>query len=903
MKGYITIEQLAFDFGLINNEQLEDASKIPTDFDWSTVFDRLKDYKLPPTSIDNNLYVKSRGITILFDNKEYAFKSPIYLYKSLHLLGCGGYGLGAGTILAIKHDMPGIVSYRDDSNIFSTTAIIEKLSIIGIANGSYPTDPKDYNHGILSFSPIKVTDCFISGFGGNGIHIESSTNGTGKNTDLWKLNNIEIIYCKNGLFIIGPDSQVGVATSINTHSNKHYGICDCADLGNTFIACHSSYNGFYVADGVFPNEVNYFRERGGFRSGDLIIDPIPVSANNTAIISAVLNELENQKLNTSDTDLIAKINADIENIRSADKTDRASLIDAKIFESSDTLNLVTNFGKDKPLLKTLAFVVNENNFYIEPLRQSLYNKQGKEITVYNSSNNYKSQNSSTVFIGCYAEDNDFEQNVCKNFLGHHTFSIASYNTEHNMLIDSDGQTDATTAHNSSNVNGGIMTINNGAVVYSVGNNWNNNTDFVYFDANNNLVKGEKVLELTTYDPDHFNSIKNNYSIIKFLQPVILTDNNGNRERPFQFERKLVTTSTKTVRIVPTNDDNNPTAFNSIENECLIERKYYLFKQIDENGNIEWIKDSFSFKETTINIGKQKEASLFIKFNNYYNTWDFNTKESRAAYFNNLMFTPSASQDYNDAQKEYLETKFIDRVPGNTRSISLDGNCVWVQNGIYIGSVTGGDWEACYTIKIDAIHDIDDLWDKEQRRNIIKDDEVWNKLLDTEKIIIKNDPQNQKKYLIGEIRFNKNPVKGDPKQGYAGWIYCNDEKWYPFGKIEDSIFDPNTNPSTNNDNKSVKDYIKEHLPKSIVNILFGIINDTPGLYLTPNGVPIPINPEWNKQDNISLFVAKIISLLTHLEIEINNLEKKELLTSSKSSKEIIVYNKVKNVIRSLSDEIV
>lgn len=37
-------------------------------------------------------------------------------------------------------------------------------------------------------------------------------------------------------------------------------------------------------------------------------------------------------------------------------------------------------------------------------------------------------------------------------------------------------------------------------------------------------------------------------------------------------------------------------------------------------------------------------------------------------------------------------------------------------------------------------------------------------------------------VIGDVVYNKNPIAGDADQGYAGWIFCNDETWHPFGAI-------------------------------------------------------------------------------------------------------------------------
>ena len=123
-------------------------------------------------------------------------------------------------------------------------SIIRGLSIVR-GNGSYTTID-DISHGIRMRARASIENCYISGFAGNGIHIIAQSGGTDEsegNANNWEVSNTRCQNCRDGVFVDGPDVNVGMAFHLDCSSNARYGIYDSSFLGCNWFGCHCNGNG------------------------------------------------------------------------------------------------------------------------------------------------------------------------------------------------------------------------------------------------------------------------------------------------------------------------------------------------------------------------------------------------------------------------------------------------------------------------------------------------------------------------------------------------------------------------------------------------------------------------------------------------------------------------------------
>jgi hypothetical protein len=102
-------------------------------------------------------------------------------------------------------------------------------------------------HAIWMRCRIKVVDCFIEAFPGNGIHVVASAGSTATregNANTFEIIGGRITGCQNGIFIDGADANAGYVAHADCSANRAWGIFDASFLGNTFSGCHFNGNGF-----------------------------------------------------------------------------------------------------------------------------------------------------------------------------------------------------------------------------------------------------------------------------------------------------------------------------------------------------------------------------------------------------------------------------------------------------------------------------------------------------------------------------------------------------------------------------------------------------------------------------------------------------------------------------------
>lgn len=146
-------------------------------------------------------------------------------------------GEPSGTWFFWPNDVPGMIitaggTRLEGVGLYSSSTIV--------AEG---TDPNA--HGlVLKGQKIVVTNVIVTFFGGNGINID----GTATNA-----NQCSLIHCSSsrnrghGLYAAGTDANACYILGLDTTGNGGRGVWDYSLLGNLYEGCHSSANGWYLA--------------------------------------------------------------------------------------------------------------------------------------------------------------------------------------------------------------------------------------------------------------------------------------------------------------------------------------------------------------------------------------------------------------------------------------------------------------------------------------------------------------------------------------------------------------------------------------------------------------------------------------------------------------------------------
>lgn len=181
------------------------------------------------------------------------------LWETYHLFGAGGFQSGfSPSIIKFADTTCGFVVHRadttcDDYGYNQTTqaslptagdgTVIEGLTIQR-GNGS-DTTVDGVTHGVRMRARAYVDRCYISGFAGDGVHIEATSGGAASvqgNANNWGISNSRILNNRDGVFVDGADVNQGLGLHVDSSSNQRYGIYDSSFLGCTWIGCHCNGN-------------------------------------------------------------------------------------------------------------------------------------------------------------------------------------------------------------------------------------------------------------------------------------------------------------------------------------------------------------------------------------------------------------------------------------------------------------------------------------------------------------------------------------------------------------------------------------------------------------------------------------------------------------------------------------
>jgi hypothetical protein len=172
----------------------------------------------------------------------------------LILEGDGGFMAGeAATVLRFPPNTTGIRLQRFDTagtgvapgTKGSDGSIVRHLAVTGGGGSGAHDGIHIRNHGST------IEDVVVSGFAQDGIRIHAgggSGGATEGNANNWKVRDCYLVRNgRAGLWVQGADANAGYAMGVDASFNGQYGIYDASFLGNSYIACHTEYNGVPLA--------------------------------------------------------------------------------------------------------------------------------------------------------------------------------------------------------------------------------------------------------------------------------------------------------------------------------------------------------------------------------------------------------------------------------------------------------------------------------------------------------------------------------------------------------------------------------------------------------------------------------------------------------------------------------
>ena len=230
--------------------QIEDFYRNSDKDDWSFAMSRAQeqwnagDPVYIPNERDDVGNLPYRGFTILFQPRVYYFSKSILLVRGMSLIGSGAAGFNAGTIFAFDSGTVGITCERP-KNISPTDfqrgewSIVERVRLEAIERKDQGT-PNRQAHGVLMYGVMKVRDCYINKFEGDGIYMAGGDSRHNSNT--WQVSNVVITACQNGIYTEPGNSSAGCAIGVSSMGNRGWGINENSTHGNTYIACHVNGN-------------------------------------------------------------------------------------------------------------------------------------------------------------------------------------------------------------------------------------------------------------------------------------------------------------------------------------------------------------------------------------------------------------------------------------------------------------------------------------------------------------------------------------------------------------------------------------------------------------------------------------------------------------------------------------
>lgn len=190
-------------------------------------------------------------LSIYFPNGNYYMASTIELKRIVRLWGDSGYSTESAPQLTFAANTWGIVVNRFNTINGGTEGVPTTGADGSEINGLYLTSNRGSDrtkHGILLRARAVVLNTFVRNFPGNGIAVIASAGAGGSaegNANSFFIANCTCVGNSNhGFYTDGADANAGTIINLDCSANGRSGIYDSSFLGNTYIGCHTSDNGF-----------------------------------------------------------------------------------------------------------------------------------------------------------------------------------------------------------------------------------------------------------------------------------------------------------------------------------------------------------------------------------------------------------------------------------------------------------------------------------------------------------------------------------------------------------------------------------------------------------------------------------------------------------------------------------
>lgn len=208
------------------------------------------------------VFVPPTDMNRLVDTGAWYCSGTINVNNQVRIFGLGGTQAGwSKSVIRWPENIPGMVFHYYDTegtaagvlskNANPATApsaigsVVENLTLLRGTGNDTTTD--GVSHAIHAKVRIGVFNCFIGGWGGNGLNIVASVISSDPairgNANNWTTRDNRIQNCQNGMFVNGADANAGVSHHDDLSACAQWGLLDASFLGNTYLGLHTNGNG------------------------------------------------------------------------------------------------------------------------------------------------------------------------------------------------------------------------------------------------------------------------------------------------------------------------------------------------------------------------------------------------------------------------------------------------------------------------------------------------------------------------------------------------------------------------------------------------------------------------------------------------------------------------------------
>jgi hypothetical protein len=189
----------------------------------------------------------SNGDKIIFPPGSFPIHAPILI---------------TGKTIRLEGDNTTIATSLNTSALVVKGGSIKPTKIIGIDFVNYYHSPDSNADGLQISGIVHMEDCWIKGFGGNGISVTADLGTYKTNASFSSFRNLLIsANKKHGMYFQGGDANQCNCYHIDVRDNAGYGIYDHSFLGNQFFGCMAHNNGAKVLSNYCADDPN---NRAGF---------------------------------------------------------------------------------------------------------------------------------------------------------------------------------------------------------------------------------------------------------------------------------------------------------------------------------------------------------------------------------------------------------------------------------------------------------------------------------------------------------------------------------------------------------------------------------------------------------------------------------------------------------------